>query len=58
MSMPMMTPERVPTTGTVMIHPETIQARLRQLNALRSPLQRATPSVDPVMHMVVETLDG
>lgn len=45
----------VPTTGTVRTHPAKIQATARQLTERRSPLQSATPTVAPVMHIVVET---
>ena len=36
-------------------HPRKIQPMARQLIERRSPLQSATPMVEPVMHMVVET---
>jgi hypothetical protein len=39
----------------VIIQPEYIQGAIRQLNALRSPVQRPTAFVEPTMHCVVET---
>lgn len=45
----------VQTMGTVITHPRKIQPIARQLVALQSPLQRETPTVAPVMHIVVET---
>lgn len=48
-------PAVTPTTGTVKTQPEKIHPIALQLIDLRSPLHSATPMVEPVMHMVVET---
>lgn len=47
--------ERAGGEGEGRTHPRTIQPMARQLIERRSPLQSATPMVEPVMHMVVET---
>lgn len=53
--MPMRHPARVPANGMVSNHPAKIQPVAFQLMAWILPLERPTPSVDPVMHIVVDT---
>lgn len=52
--MPIKQPERVPTMGMVRTQPRKIHPVAFQLTALRSPLHRPTPTVAPVMHIVVD----
>lgn len=55
---PIKHPEAVATMGTVKTHPLKIQRIARQLVARQSPLQSATPIVEPMMHIVVWRISG
>lgn len=52
---PMVQPPRRPAIGTVMNQDRMTRKTRCQLTALNLPLQRPTPIVAPVMHIVVDT---
>lgn len=47
---PINAPKTVAVTGSVRNHPEYINAIMRQLIDLQSPLHSPTPTVAPVIH--------